>query len=619
MRSMSRGKQQVLFNYLPGSTFDFERAVIARVETIRGTAVSDLDTAMVVLKLAEEARAWRSDLRPVLRDDVLRDPSRFVLLDPEDVRSEIFPRVFWCQNRSTCGVVVNRIGRDIPRSNRCSICGTGKLLQLRFVKVHRCGALAPLTPPVCRRCGNAQRMALDTRGSERLSSFRWVCRVCQVAQTVFGGRCTECQWQGDAKLRNMDIEVHRAGRTYYAHSTVLLNTPGRELSGFLSLNGWQLIAAAKHLGLPEVGSRPLSSFVPTVSQSPSGDATLSGTDVEELLRRQASGELTPDRMAAELAALVERRRREQTSNSPTVIAQALVGRTGVPAQVWEEAGQEMLEAVLPFQVSTPLDLGSPSADQDARNWVQRMQFGNIYLFSDFPIVIATYGFSRVSYSPTECRLNAFPADQNFRGRLPIYVDRIQADAVSIQIDPLSVLRWLQINGVTPVLPNGSDPSLTARAHFVRLFSNANLRETIRNGDEMRLVFGLLHTLAHLSVRQAALLCGLEVTSISEYIIPRALSVSIYCNHRFGATIGALTALFEQSLAEWLRSIWSERQCIYDPVCRQGEGACHACCHLAETSCRYFNLNLNRAFLFGGSDLILQRPVIGYFDTRVGQQ
>ena len=30
------------------------------------------------------------------------------------------------------------------------------------------------------------------------------------------------------------------------------------------------------------------------------------------------------------------------------------------------------------------------------------------------------------------------ADQNFRGRLPIYVDRIQADAVSIQVEPLGV-------------------------------------------------------------------------------------------------------------------------------------------------------------------------------------
>jgi hypothetical protein len=47
-------------------------AVIARVDVIRGTAVNDLNTSMVLLKVAEQARAWQSDMRPVLRDDVLR-------------------------------------------------------------------------------------------------------------------------------------------------------------------------------------------------------------------------------------------------------------------------------------------------------------------------------------------------------------------------------------------------------------------------------------------------------------------------------------------------------------------------------------------------------------------
>lgn len=86
-----------------------------------------------------------------------------------------------------------------------------------------------------------------------------------------------------------------------------------------------------------------------------------------------------------------------------------------------------------------------------------------------------------------------------------------------------------------------------------------------------------------------------------------------CNHRFGATIGALTALFEQSFTDWLRSVQSQCQCIYDPVCRDRDGACHACAYLAETSCRYFNLNLNRAFLFGGMDPVLQRRLVGHWE------
>jgi hypothetical protein len=65
--------------------------------------------------------------------------------------------------------------------------------------------------------------------------------------------------------------------------------------------------------------------------------------------------------------------------------------------------------------------------------------------------------------------------------------------------------------------------------------------------------------------------------------------------------------------EWLSSIRQTRRCVYDPVCYEREGGCHACTHLAETSCRFFNLNLSRAFLFGGSDKYLGRIAVGYFD------
>ncbi len=613
MRSMTRGKQQVLYNFLPGRTFDFEKvSVIARVDVIRGTAVNDLNMAMVLLKVAEQARAWQNDLRPVLRDDVLRDPSRFVLVEPEEVRSSLFPNVFWCQNRS-CGIVLDRTGRSLPQTNRCPVCRTGKLLQVRWVRVHRCGAIAPLIPPSCRRCGNNFQMALDTRGSERLSNFRWVCRSCGTAQTLFSGRCNACQWPGnDPKLRNMDVEVHRAGRTFYAHTAVLLNTPNRELNSFLAVNGWQYIAAAKYLGLPGVGNRPLSSFTPSTAGGGGTDATLSGSDVESLLARQARNELTPEEMAQELAGLVQRRRREQSAGNPAAIMQELVAMTGVPTPVWEDAGQDMLEALLPFEIGRPVGLLDAGAPARGRTAAVSLRFENVFLYSDFPIVTATYGFTRTAYTPNDCRLNAFPADPNFSGRLPIFVDRIQADAISIRLDPEAVLQWLRANGLSPAVPAGSDPSMSARSYFVRLFAGKNLRETIVGNDELHLVFGLLHSLAHLCVRQAAVLCGLDMTSISEYILPRVLTVSIYCNHRFGATIGALTALYEQSFTEWLQSVQTQSQCIYDPVCRDRDGACHACTHLAETSCRYFNLNLNRAFLFGGVDPILQRRIVGYF-------
>ena len=93
----------------------------------------------------------------------------------------------------------------------------------------------------------------------------------------------------------------------------------------------------------------------------------------------------------------------------------------------------------------------------------------------------------------------------------------------------------------------------------------------------------------------------------------ALTFALYSNHRFGATIGALTALFEQSVEEWLNAVRDNQQCVYDPVCYERESSCHACTHLPETSCRYFNLNLSRSLLFGGPDPQLGQIHFGYFD------
>lgn len=610
---MTRGKQQVLFNYLPNRTCDFERvAAIARVVGIRGDPRTDLNAPVLLRRIAEEASAWQEDLRPALRDDVFRQADRFVLLDPRTVQTELFPKVLWCQNRG-CGRVFDFRHRDfLP--HQCPSCHQGQLVQLRFVRIHRCGALQPLLPPSCGRCHASNHMALDTRGSERVSNFRWVCRHCNTAVTLFGGYCAECHWP-DQSLRGMDIEVHRAGRAFYAHTTVLLNIPHRRLDAFFALPEWPAIASAKFLGMPEVANRVLTDYGPGTQGSQGTQSTgLSGADLDELMRRQSSGELTPEQFVHEMQALRKQRQREHQEGSPSSLVQNLSQRSGVPWSIWQRAGQEMLEAIMPMETGRPtqLDLCNPS-ELSARAALQ-IGLSRLALVSDYPIITATYGFSRVEYLPNQCRLNPFPAHPDHGGKFPIFVDQVQADALLLSLNPDRVIAWLERNGCQPNIPVGSDQNLSRRAYFVQLLSNVPLRETLRaDRREARMVFGLLHTLSHLSVRQAALLCGLDRTSLAEYVLPRALTFALYCNHRFGATIGALTALFEQSLSEWLNSVRGTRRCVYDPVCRDRTGNCHACTHLAETSCRFFNLNLSRAFLFGGQDSELGEIRVGYFD------
>ncbi len=461
------------------------------------------------------------------------------------------------------------------------------------------------------KCKSSNNIALDTRGSERISNFRWICRSCGTTFSLFGGRCNDCTWSSDvpgtADPQYMDIEVHRAGRTFYSHNIVLLNQAKKEMNNFLSLKEWPELAAAAFLELPEVREKKLLDFAPSVINSREPETLKLESEEMEQLKARGNDEKQIESFKKMYEQLFASRQQKQQASSPSGISLKLIQRTGIAVEMWKKIGQEMLESVIPMQNSTT------HAVTDTNQIIQRLGLTKVTLVADFPILMATFGYSRADYQPNICRLNPFPPDKDRGGKFPIFVDMIQADALFFRLNTSRILSWLELNGYKPDLPNGTDKNLIQQAYFVKLFNDVSFRVVLHNDKpEAHLVFGLMHTLSHLCIRQAALLCGLDRTSLSEYILPRALTFGLYCNHRFGATIGALTSLFEQSLEEWLKQVKDNRRCVYDPVCLNHGGNCHACTHLAETSCRFFNLNLSRTFLFGGHDSELGE-IKGYLD------
>jgi len=613
---MTRGKNQILFNFLPERTVEFPKGTaIARITQILGTVPQDLNQAVIMRRIGSEIRAWREEWRPVLRDQVLNDPNRFELLDPEAARSELFPRVFWCQNRS-CGRIFDYSRATRVPPARCSGCRNGDLVQLRFVKIHNCGHLQPLTPPSCSGCqSGTNQMALDTRGSERMLNFRWVCRNCGTQTGLYAGLCPVCPNTIPLEERELSIQIHRAAKTYFPRTTTLLNIPHGQLQALFARpeSDWSVIVAAKYLNLPEIGNRRLVDLAgPPAPVGATPRAAVSAEALAELTQRMQSGEITIQEMASQMEALTRQAQQATSATAPNELRTRVTEQTGVALPVWTEAGYDLLESVLPNEGVTADLINRPVGDP-AIALARQLGLAQVQLLSDFPIITATYGFSRSDDRPNYSRLNPFPPDPRRGGRFPIFVDKVQADAIRIKLSSDRLLQWLAANGCQPDLPAGNDPQLARDAYFVRLFHDQQLHSTIQqDARALRMVFGVLHTLCHLSIRQAALLCGQERTSLSEYILPKSIEYMIYCNHRDSATIGALTSMFEQSLYEWLAAIRDTRGCVYDPVCADGTSTCHACTHLAETSCRFFNLNLSRALLFGGHDPVLGQ-IIGFFD------
>ncbi|MCR2784153.1 MULTISPECIES: DUF1998 domain-containing protein [unclassified Microbacterium] len=133
---------------------------------------------------------------------------------------------------------------------------------------------------------------------------------------------------------------------------------------------------------------------------------------------------------------------------------------------------------------------------------------------------------------------------------------------------------------------------------------------------------LLHTFAHLMMRELAFGSGYTAASIRERIYCESdgdYGVFIYTTSSdVEGTLGGLVRQGEPDLLApaIVRALEQAAWCPNDPVCIESEpqsidglnlAACHACCLASETSCESQNLLLDRALVVGSDD------VRGYFD------
>lgn len=136
---------------------------------------------------------------------------------------------------------------------------------------------------------------------------------------------------------------------------------------------------------------------------------------------------------------------------------------------------------------------------------------------------------------------------------------------------------------------------------------------------------LLHSFAHLLIRQLAFDSGYDSSSIAERIYasdgPEGMAgVLLYTAS--GDSEGTLGGLVRQGRPEYLPStikaaLENGRFCSSDPLCIESSGqglnslnlaACHACTLLPETSCEMSNMLLDRALVVGHPSV----TDIGYF-------
>jgi hypothetical protein len=220
----------------------------------------------------------------------------------------------------------------------------------------------------------------------------------------------------------------------------------------------------------------------------------------------------------------------------------------------------------------------------------------VRVINDFPLTLAAFGYTRTSRDPARTILNSFPMDD--RNRIPIFALSTETEALWFQLDPVSVVSWLIQNG----LGAGTSPS-DAPGAWAWLYTNVpGLKESPHEPNyhdrASVAVRTLLHTMSHVFLRRIEW-SGFSPSSVSEYLIPGALTFILYANRIADTKIGGLTTLFEQRLNTWLwDAVQAGYECIYDPICGDDGGSCAGCTH-REHNCVSFNRELSRATLYGG--------------------
>ncbi len=130
-------------------------------------------------------------------------------------------------------------------------------------------------------------------------------------------------------------------------------------------------------------------------------------------------------------------------------------------------------------------------------------------------------------------------------------------------------------------------------------------------------FILLHTFAHLLIRQLCYECGYSSSSLTERIYSGPDMAGILIYTASSDSQGALGGLVREAQPERFYGIlktalFRSQWCSNDPICseikNQGVGglnraACHACTLVSETSCQYVNTLLDRNTIYGKSDTV----------------
>jgi hypothetical protein len=564
-----RSASQVLFGYLPEQTVDLRNGVW-KVKDWRTPFVrNDIDDESLRKAIQRNVAPWRNQAADGGFYAALQSGAKIevVTLDADNgVDVEPFPKIWIC---NAC----KRIHDTLDANCKCGKkAGKG---QMFFVGYHEaCGAIkAPYIP----KCSKHNDVAVQFPGTASATEIRFFCPVCSTTvRQGFGFTKCSC---GEG---NLSYQPHRAASVYTPRAVVIVNPPSKE----------KIRAVVEGGGPPKALKWIIDGMTSkTMEEVP--------TTRESLRQTLIAQSLPPETI--ELMLNLAGQSGQQDLQEDVKLPDAT--RADAEAQAVTIALAMSSSRVRVEDLVSGSDSNSELGELYRSAYPRAMTAGHIEgveLIERFPVLTGQFGYTRGKHEPGAGKLVSFRSRNGYR----IYADIAETEAYFVRLAPQRVAKWLEKRGHK--LSSWSD----ARSARIAILRAAILpdawgnRQATLGADLLELV----HSYTHRFLRIAATFAGIDRNALSELLVPLHLGFFVYAAARGDFVLGGLQAVFETELHHLLDAVVrDEHRCPLDPGCKDSGGACLACLHVGEPSCRYFNRYLSRDALFGVNGYLMPSP------------
>lgn len=616
---MHRGLQQALYKYLPENWVDFTQSggsvtYAVHVDNWNSVQLMGINNKRLLRVINQQINEYKTQngegsvvgFPSVINEEFVDVLTPKVSDNIAAIQTSVKPWVFVCNK---CGNVRQYYSYDEFKRKEFDRCKCGEhLTQLRMIRVCKCGYADGVFVPKCKTPGHG-----TTYMKRKGSGLDFVCQKCGQRASL-PHYCPECK-------QEIKIKPALDSSNYIPFSLSLIDLLDKQKDVFLDSEkdgrGEQVVIA-QYLSLITQDSYKSIIKNGKVTQADEFESALQAE--AESLRAAGLDEAT-------INMVIDAKRRTNPGNQIfEALSKVSNGITSVSSEGLKLIAEEILEydELIDAKITLILEKAEEDAElvndgirPDYRSICDQLGFSNAQLCSAVPIVFSSYGYTRLERCGEGVKLHGFPQEMSKRN---VYATRLETEGVLFELDRAKVLNWLLENDFicqndmpTDMSEGGIKMWFLDRIHpdLIMPFSEIDGNG---NGAITKYVYTLLHSISHALINEASEICGLDKSSLSEYILPNIPAVFIYCSNSQGFNMGALYSAFQTQLDKWLKRVFERvKKCIFDPVCINKEKACAGCLYLNEVSCRHFNKDLDRSYLCGYFDNQEQKKLKGYWE------